>query len=192
MNSLWTSLRMLFVLTLLTGLAYPLLVTGIGQTVFPHQANGGLIDDGGKIVGSDLIGQKFESPVYFWGRPSGVDFNPAPSGGTNLGSTSAALKTQVEERRAKMQAAHPGGQAVPAQLLFTSASGVDPEIAPGAIIYQIERVAQARGVPADRIRQVVDRFSKPRQLGFLGEPRVNVLALNLELDREFGKKGQTP
>lgn len=190
MNTFLSSLRLMILMTLVLGLGYPLLVAVLGWAVFPAKAGGSLIQEQGQTRGSELIGQKFESERYFWGRPSGIDFNPQPSGGTNLGPISPNLKKQIQEREAKMKAAH-GPGAVPGELLVASASGVDPEFSRAAARYQIKRVAEARGVPQERVHQLVDRHQQGRQLGFLGEERINVLRLNMALDREFGK-GSTP
>lgn len=165
-------------MTFLLGLIYPSLVTLIGQLGFPRLANGSLIEKDGKLVGSDLIAQKFESEKYFWPRPSAVDFNPLPSGGSNLGPTSASLKDAVESRRLKL------GSKAPLDLLFTSASGLDPHISPEAAFYQIPRVAKARGVSESELKGQVIRLLERRQFGFLGEDRVNVLKLNLALDKK--------
>lgn len=172
-----SSLRMLIALTILTGIAYPLLVTGLGQTLFPRQAGGSLIDVGGRVVGSALVAQKFEKGIYFQSRPSAVDYNPLPSGGSNLAPTSKKLKDQVAAGRAKW------GEGVPQDLLFASGSGLDPHVSPEAALYQIPRVAKARGLAEDELRRLVENHIEPVQLGFLGEPRVNVLMLNLALDR---------
>lgn len=182
MKTLFISLRMLIVLTILTGVAYPLLMTGIAQIFFPEQANGSLVMHDGVAIGSQLLGQKFQSERYFWSRPSAVNYNPLPSGGTNLGSTSKALKDSVIAR-----ADHYGKNALdlPPDLLLASGSGLDPDISPAAALLQIERVLAARqGTPDDRgmIEELVKAHTEPPQFGLLGEPRVNVLALNLALD----------
>jgi K+-transporting ATPase ATPase C chain len=176
---------MLLFLTLFLGLGYPVLMTGFSKVLFPGQANGSLqYRPDGQVMGSVLIGQKFEQLKYFWGRPSAVDFNPMPSGGSNLGPTSKALKQAYEERLAKVQAAHPGQtEAPPPDLLFASASGVDPHISPLAARYQINRVAQARGMDVKIIESLIQKATEGRQFGFLGEERVNVLMLNQALDQ---------
>jgi K+-transporting ATPase ATPase C chain len=181
-----TALSLFAVLSLLTGLAYPLLMTGIAQVAFPHQANGSLILRDGKPVGSGLIGQSFTDPKWFWGRPSATGpypNNAAASSGSNLGPLNPALKEAVEARVQALRAADPGNRApVPVDLVTASASGLDPHISPAAVAYQIARVARARGLAPDAIRALVVIHTEPRQLRVLGEPRVNVLRLNLALD----------
>lgn len=177
---------LLVVLTVLTGIVYPLVVTGIAQLVFPHQANGSLIVRDGKVLGSQLIGQPFDDPKYFWGRPSATapfPYNAAASAASNLGPTNADLVKAVQGRVSALRAVDPGNTApVPVDLVTASASGLDPHISPAAVLYQIARVARARGLSEDAVRALVARHTEGRQLGFLGEPRVNVLALNLALD----------
>jgi K+-transporting ATPase ATPase C chain len=177
-------------LTLLCGVLYPAAVTGIGRAAFPHQADGSLVDTGGKTVGSALIGQPFSAPGHFWGRPSAttpVPDNAANSGGSNLGPTNPALLAAVRARVAALRAADPGNRAViPVDLVTASASGLDPEISVAAAAYQATRVAAARGLPEAQVRALIERYRQDPVLGFLGEPRVNVLALNLALD------GKTP
>ena len=178
------SLRMLIVLTVLTGVGYPILMTGVAQIAFPRHANGSLIVMNGQTRGSTLIGQSFERPEYFWSRPSATGYNPLPSSGSNLGPTSAALRDLVDSRIAALQSSH-GQQAIPANLLFASGSGLDPHITPEAAHYQVDRVGKARGLNPTRIQQLdslVDLHIEGRTMDFLGEPRVNVLALNLALD----------
>jgi len=183
-------------LTLITGLIYPLVMTGLAQVLFPRQANGSLVEQGGKVVGSALIGQPFNGDGYFHGRPSAttrpdpndatktVDapYNAANSGGSNLGPTNKALIERVNGEVDKLQAQKPAAQ-VPIDLVTTSGSGLDPHITPQAALFQVPRVAKARNIPQDRIRQLVDQNTEGRTLGLLGEPRVNVLALNMALDR---------
>ncbi len=174
-------------LSLFTGAAYPLAITGIAQAVFTRQANGSLVPAGGHVVGSSLIGQANADLRYFWPRPSAINFNPLPSGGSNLGPTSAALRKAVADRASQLRAANhlPADTPLPADLLFASGSGLDPDISPEAVRLQIDRVAQARQfTPAQRqaLAALVERSIEPPQLGLLGQPRVNVLLLNLALD----------
>jgi K+-transporting ATPase ATPase C chain len=187
---MWTSIRsaalLLLVFTVLTGAAYPLLVTGIAQGLMAAQANGSLIVQAGKAGGSALIGQPFSDPKYFWGRPSATGpfpYNAAASSGSNLGPTNPALAEAVGTRIAALRAADPGNNApVPVDLVTTSASGLDPHISPAAAQFQVPRVARARSLPEERVKQLVAQNTEHRQLGVLGEPRVNVLRLNLALD----------
>ena len=173
-------------LSILTGLIYPLLVTGIGQALFPKQAAGSLIERDGKPVGSHLIGQNFTDPKYFWGRPSATapqPYNAAASGGSNLGPLNPALKEAVESRIKALRDADPGNTApAPVDLVTTSASGLDPHISPAAADYQVARVARARGLAPEIVRNWVIQQTEDRQWGVFGEPRVNVLELNLALD----------
>ncbi len=174
------------VLTIVTGLLYPLLVTVIGQTAFPHQANGSLIEQDGKAVGSALIGQPFSDPKYFWGRPSATGpypYNAAASSGSNQGPLNPALTDAVKARVQALRDADPGNTAaVPVDLVTASASGLDPQISPAAAEYQINRVAKARKLPVQTVRDLVAKHTEGRQFGVLGEPRVNVLQLNRALD----------
>lgn len=178
---------LLLLLTAITGIAYPFAVTGIAQLVFPHQANGSLIERDGKPVGSALIGQSFTDPKYFWGRPSATTpqpYNGTASGGSNLGPTNPALADAVRQRTAALRAADPDNHVpVPVDLVTASGSGLDPDISPAAALYQSNRVAHARGLPPDEVRALIDRYTQGRQFSVLGEPRVNVLELNLALDR---------
>ncbi len=176
----------LVVLTAFTGLLYPVVVTGIAQVIFPRQANGSLIMKDGKAVGSELIGQPFDDPKYFWSRPSATSpfpDNAGASGGSNLGPTNPDLQKAVQGRIDALRAADPDNRApIPVDLVTASASGFDPHISPAAVLYQVRRVAKARGLPEDAVRGLVERHVEGRQLGFLGEPRINVLKLNLALD----------
>src|SRR6185436_17234553 len=180
------AVMMLLMLTILTGLIYPLAVTGLAQFLFPHQANGSLIVRDGKIRGSELIGQPFDGPQYFWSRPSATapfPYNAAASSGSNLGPTNPALTDTVNARIAKLKTADPENPAnVPVDLVTASASGLDPHISPAAADYQVRRVAHARRLDEDILRRLVFRYTERRQFGILGDPRVNVLELNLALD----------
>jgi potassium-transporting ATPase KdpC subunit len=171
------SIRIYLVITLLTGVIYPLAMTGVAQLLFPKQANGSRIIENGKLVGSDLIAQKFESPKYFWPRPSAADYATVASGASNKGPTSADLKKSIEERREKF------GADTPVDLLTASGSGLDPHISPEAARLEIPRVAAARNMSIQKITALVDQTIEQPQLGFLGEPRVNVLQLNRALDQ---------
>lgn len=180
------ALTLFIVLSIVTGLLYPLLVTGVAQTAFPHQANGSLITQGGKAVGSELIGQAFTEPGHFWGRPSAttpMPYNASASGGSNLGPTNPALTDAVKARIEALRAADPGNtRPVPVDLVTASASGLDPQISPAAADYQAARVAKARGLPLAQVQALVQQHTESPWLGVLGEPRVNVLALNLALE----------
>jgi potassium-transporting ATPase KdpC subunit len=195
MKLILQSIRQLLLWSVVTGILYPLVMTVAFQAVFPKQANGSLVLRDGKVVGSALIAQQFSGPKYFWPRPSAGNSSPVagapnayatvPSGASNLGPTSATLQGNVQGfAKALRDANHlPADAPVPADLVFTSASGLDPEISPEAARFQIARVAAARGVPVDQVTALVEKFVQPRQWGFLGEPRVNVLLLNLALDQ---------
>jgi K+-transporting ATPase ATPase C chain len=180
------SFLMLVVLTIVTGVMYPLIVTGIAQGVFPAQANGSLVERDGKSVGSTLIGQPFSEPKYFWSRPSAtapMPYNAGASSGSNQGPLNPALADAVKGRIEALQKADPDNKApVPVDLVTASSSGLDPHISPAAAEYQIARVAKARGLAPEKVRALVTEHTEGRQLGFLGEPRVNVLRLNLALD----------
>ncbi len=187
MKTLFRPAVTLFILlSIITGLIYPLLVTGIGQALFPKQAAGSLIERDGRPVGSRLIGQNFTDPKYFWGRPSATGpypNNAAASSGSNLGPLNPALKEAVETRVQALRAADPGNaQPVPVDLVTTSASGIDPHISPAAAEYQVTRVARARGLAPETVRNLLAQQTEDRQWGIFGEPRVNVLELNLALD----------
>ena len=191
---------LLLVLTAITGLAYPLAMTAIAGAIFPARAQGSLIEKDGKVVGSALIGQEFRGDKYFHGRPSATlapdpndstktvaaPYNAANSGGSNLGPTSKALADRLKEDVDKLKAENPNA-AVPVDLVTTSASGLDPDISPEAAQFQVPRVAKARNMPEEAVKQLVTSVTQGRLLGLLGEPRVNVLALNLALDRVAAK-----
>jgi len=183
-----TSLVSLLLLTAITGVAYPLVVTGIAQVVFPKQANGSLVVKDGKIAGSELIGQQFSDPKHFWGRGSATapyPYNAASSSGSNLGPANPALADAVAARVKALKDADPGNSSpVPVDLVTASASGLDPHISVAAAEYQVGRVARARGLDPAAVRALVAKHTEGRQWGFLGEPRVNVLALNLDLDNQ--------
>jgi K+-transporting ATPase ATPase C chain len=177
---------LLLLLTVLTGLLYPLAVTAVAQALFPRQANGSLLLTDGQAIGSALIGQPFDDPAYFWGRLSATSlfpYNASASGGSNLGPTNPGLVAQVQSRISALRGADPGNTApVPVDLVTSSASGLDPHITPAAAEYQVSRVARARGLDPAAVRRLVALCTDARQLGVIGEPRVNVLELNLALD----------
>jgi K+-transporting ATPase ATPase C chain len=179
-------LMVFLLLTVATGIIYPLLVTGVAQLAFPERANGSLIRREGGYAGSELIGQPFDDPKYFWGRLSATadfPYNSASSSGSNLGPSNPALVEAVKARVEALQKADPGNKSsIPIDLVTSSGSGLDPHITAAAALYQAPRVARARGLSEDQIRRLLDQFSEGRQWGFLGEPRVNVLKLNLALD----------
>ncbi|MHB8257153.1 MAG: potassium-transporting ATPase subunit KdpC [Acidiferrobacterales bacterium] len=185
-NHVKSAIAMLVFFTIVTGLAYPALVAGLAQAFFPQQANGSLILRGGKPVGSRLIGQPFSNPKYFWGRLSATapyPYNAANSSGSNLGPTNPALFAEVEGRIKALREADPGNSApVPVDLATSSGSGLDPDISPAAAYYQAPRVARARHLSLARVRRLISGHITGRQFGVLGEPRVNVLELNLALD----------
>jgi len=182
------SLKIFAVLTVLCGIAYPLLVTGIAQLAFPEKANGSLIVQDNKVVGSELIGQKFDSIIYFSSRPSATDYNPLPSGGSNLGPTSSKLKQLVIDRTFQFIESNQlsASEKIPSEMLLASASGLDPHISPKAALLQVERIVKARNFDDSKKQQLVtvinDQTESP-QFSFLGETRVNVLVLNLALDK---------
>ncbi|MFM0516124.1 potassium-transporting ATPase subunit KdpC [Caballeronia jiangsuensis] len=177
-------------LTVLTGLVYPAVVTAIGQAAFPHQANGSLIERDGKTVGSEIIGQQFDAPQYFWGRLSATTPNPYNAGsssGSNLGPTNPALADEIKGRIDALHAADPDNRSpLPVDLVTSSGSGLDPAISPAAAAYQVARVAKARGMTSAQVEALVGEATSARQFGVLGEPRVNVLKLNLALDAARG------
>ena len=194
------AILILVLLTLITGLAYPLAMTAIAGAIFPKQAQGSLIEQDGKVIGSSLIGQEFKDDKYFHGRPSATSapdpadstktvsapYNAASSGGSNLGPTSKALNDRIKEELQKLKAENPVA-AVPVDLVTASGSGLDPDISPEAALFQVSRVAKARNMPEDQVRQLVTASSQGRLAGLLGEPRVNVLAINVALDRANAK-----
>jgi potassium-transporting ATPase KdpC subunit len=178
--SIWFTL----VTTVLLGIIYPLVVTGIAQALFPRQANGDLIHRGGQLVGSRILGQPFTAPGYFWSRPSAAGaagYDPTSSSGSNLGPTNKMLIDRVNASVKALQPTNPNAP-IPVDLVTTSGSGLDPDITPAAAEFQVPRVAHERGLTEDQVRALVKAHTKGRQLGFLGEPRVNVLELNLDLD----------
>jgi potassium-transporting ATPase KdpC subunit len=195
LRQLRPAIALIVLMTVLTGLVYPLGMTGIARVLFPHQAAGSLVEKDGKVIGSSLIGQNFQDPKYFWGRPSATTdtdpndatktvpapYNAANSVGSNLGPTSKTLVERVTGDADKLRAENPNA-AVPVDLVTTSASGLDPDITPAAAEYQVLRVAKARGLPQTKVRELVADATEGRTLGILGEPRVNVLKLNMELD----------
>jgi K+-transporting ATPase ATPase C chain len=179
-------LMTLLLFTLLTGLVYPLAVTGIAQLIFPYQANGSLMQRDGQGIGSQLIGQSFTAPQYFWGRPSATapfPYNAAASSGSNLASTNPALEQAIQARIQALQSADPGNDSpIPVDLVTASASGLDPHISVDAALYQVPRVARERSLSEAQVRLLVAQYTEGPQFGFLGEPRINVLMLNLALD----------
>jgi potassium-transporting ATPase KdpC subunit len=192
LSQLWPALRINIFLTILLGVGYPLAVTGISQLLFPHQANGSLITKDNRVIGSELIGQNFSRPEYFQGRPSaaGSDgYDPTASGGSNYGPTNQKLIDRVKASVDKFHKENPDYNGpLPADLLTASGSGLDPDISPASAQAEAPRVAKARGISVDQINQLVAQYTKSADLGLLGEPRVNVLKLNLALDQQYPKK----
>jgi len=191
MNELMIAVRMTVVTFVLLGLVYPLAITGLAQALFPHRANGSLVRDaGGAVVGSELIGQGFTNPAYFQSRPSaaGAGYDGTASAGSNFGPTSQKLRDRIAADVTRLQGENPEARGpVPDELVTASASGLDPHLGPAAALWQVARVAKARGRSAEEIGALVQARVQPRTLGFLGEPVVNVLLLNLELDRRYGR-----
>jgi potassium-transporting ATPase KdpC subunit len=192
MKTMTIALRMTLVTLVLTGLLYPFVITGLAQVLFPWRANGSLItDEKGQVVGSELIAQGFSNSAYFQPRPSAAGekgYDATASGGSNLGPTSKKLQDRINDDLKRLKAENPDAdEPVPAELVTTSASGLDPHLSPEGMLWQVPRVAKARGVAPDRIKAVVDANVEGRTFGILGEPRVNVLLVNLALDRQFGK-----
>ena len=188
MKTIVQGLKIFIIMTVLTGIIYPLVITLIGQGLYPSKANGSLIIRDNKVIGSNLIGQKFASDKYFWPRPSAIDYNPLPSGATNLGPTSADLAAKVAERRGFLLATNPDSSGVPPDLLFASASGLDPDVTPQAARFQIGRISKARGLDNNQEKMLIDLIEKhiePPTYGTIGEFRINILRLNLTLDSAF-------
>jgi len=197
MKTFVVAIRVTIVTLVLTGLVYPFLITGLAQVLFPWRANGSLVtDEKGEIVGSELIGQGFANPAYFQPRPSAAGekgYDATSSGGSNLGPTSKKLRDRINEDLKRLKEENPQAAGpVPAQLVTASASGLDPHLSPDATLWQVPRVAKARGISAERVKTVVESSVEGRTFGLLGEPRVNVLLLNLALDRQFGRPAPLP
>jgi len=186
------SIKIFALFTILCGIVYPLFITGIAQVAFPKQANGSLIVQDNKLIGSELIGQKFDSEIYFWSRPSATDYSSMPSGGSNFGPTSSKLKQLVADRTAQWVKSNPTSDAgkIPSEMLLASASGLDPHISPKAALLQVDRIVKVRNFDDGKKQQLlktISELSETPQFTFLGENRINVLALNLELDKLSGK-----
>jgi K+-transporting ATPase ATPase C chain len=197
MKTFVVAIRVTIVTLVLTGLLYPFLMTGLAQVLFPWRANGSLVtDEKGQVVGSELIGQGFANPAYFQPRPSAAGekgYDATSSSGSNLGPTSKKLQDRINEDLKRLKEENPDAAGpVPAQLVTASASGLDPHLSPGAMLWQLPRVAKARGISAERVKAVVDPAVEGRTFGILGEPRVNVLKVNLALDRQFGHPAPLP
>ena len=192
LSQLWPALRINVFLTILLGVAYPLVVTGISQVLFPHQANGSLITKNGQVIGSELLGQNFTKPEYFQPRPSAAGndgYDPTASGGSNYGPTNQKLIDRTKAAVEKFHKENPDFHGlIPADLLTASGSGLDPDISPASAQAEVARVAKARGIAVDQLNELVAQYTKAPDLGLIGEPRVNVLQLNLALDQKFPKK----
>lgn len=190
MKKLWNNVRMFLWMSCLTGIIYPLLITATAQLTMKQKADGNFLSSKGTLVGATLIAQKFESEKYFWARPSSVDYNPLPSGGSNLGPTSAALKKAIEERKSKISKAHnlKDNDKIPVELLFASGSGLDPHITVPTAYFQVDRIAKARGIDKEQVKKIINDLTIKKPLGFLGEECVNVLLLNKTLDEQVEVK----
>jgi len=186
------ALKFLLAMTILTGIVYPLLMTGVAQIAFPSQANGSMILKDGKVIGSELIGQKFDSIIYFWSRPSAIGYNPIPSGASNFGPTSKALKKQVDDLRKAFATSNSiaDNGSIPLEMIFASASGLDPHISPKAALLQVDRIVKSRQFETEKKQQILNiitKLSEGPQYSFFGDDRINVLDLNLELDKLYKK-----
>lgn len=191
-NQILISIKIFALFTVVCGIAYPLLITGIAQLAFPEKANGSLIVQDNKVIGSELIGQKFDSGSYFWSRPSATDYSSMPSGGSNLGSTSSKLKQLIADRKAQWIKSNPTSdpEKIPSEMLLASASGLDPHISLKSALLQVDRIVKVRNLDDSKKQQLlksISELSEAPQFSFLGENRINVLALNLELDKLNGK-----
>jgi len=195
MKALVTGLKLIALMIIILGILYPLAITGIVQVIFPHKANGSLLVTKGKVIGSVLIGQKFERDRYFWPRPSAIDYNPLPSGGSNLGPTSAELQKQIVSRRTILLKTYGLNERaiIPLDLLFASGSGLDPHISPEEARFQMNRITRTRGFDKNgenELHKLIDKYIEPRDFVVLGEPRINVLKLNVALDSLGAKLGK--